>query len=289
MNEARREPAHAKDCDVVVIGGGPAGSTTATLLAERGHRVVLLEKETHPRFHIGESLLPANLPLFDRLGVAAAVKAIGMEKFGATFVSPWHDRISGFDFADAIDPTMPMAYQVRRSELDEILFRRAAGSVTEAREACRVGDVDLGTDDRLPEVTATDADGTVRRWRARFIVDASGRDTFVGNRLEIKRRNRDHTSAAMFGHFRNAKRDAGKAGGNIIIAWFEHGWFWFIPLKDGITSVGAVVWPYYMKARDKPLRPYFLETIARLPQLAARLEHASSSPNPPPPATIRTR
>jgi flavin-dependent dehydrogenase len=274
VDEARREPANAKDCDVVVIGGGPAGSTTATLLAERGHRVVLLEKETHPRFHIGESLLPANLPLFDRLGVGSEVKAIGIEKWGATFVSPWHDRISGFDFADAIDPTMPMAYQVRRSELDEILFRRAARSVAEARQGCRVSDVDLGTRDRPPEVTATDADGTVHRWRARFIVDASGRDTFIGNRLKIKRRNRDHNSSAMFGHFRNAKRDAGKAGGNIIIAWFEHGWFWFIPLKDGITSVGAVVWPYYMKARDKPLRQYFLETIARLPPLAARLEHA---------------
>ena len=78
----------------------------------------------------------------------------------------------------------------------------------------------------------------------------------------------------MFGHFRNAKRDEGKFGGNIIISWFDHGWFWFIPLKDGITSVGAVVWPYYMKARNKPLREYFLDTIALLPPLAARLADA---------------
>ncbi|HEX3059879.1 MAG TPA: FAD-dependent oxidoreductase, partial [Usitatibacter sp.] len=80
-----------KECDVVVIGGGPGGSTTATLLAERGHKVVLLEKDAHPRFHIGESLLPANVPLFDKLGVGDEMRRIGMEKHGATFVSPWHD------------------------------------------------------------------------------------------------------------------------------------------------------------------------------------------------------
>ena len=272
MDADRKSPA-AQDCDVVVVGGGPAGSTTSTLLAARGHRVVLLEKDIHPRFHIGESLLPANLPLFEKLGVADEIRAIGVEKWGATFVSPWHERTSGFEFADAIDPSMPMAYQVRRSEFDEILFRRASRAVAEAHEGCRVREIALGTSDRLSEVTA-DMDGTVRRWRAKFIVDASGRDTFIGNRLGIKRRNRDHASSAMFGHFRNAKRDEGRIGGNIIISWFEHGWFWFIPLKDGTTSVGAVVWPYYMKARNKPLREYFFDTIALLPPLAARLADA---------------
>src|SRR6185312_5284203 len=116
------------DCDVVVIGGGPGGSTTATLLAQRGHRVVLLEKNSHPRFHIGESLLPANVPLFEKLGVASEMEAIGMDKWGATFVSPWHDVTSGFEFGDALDPSLPKAYQVRRSEFDEILFRRAGAA-----------------------------------------------------------------------------------------------------------------------------------------------------------------
>ena len=109
--------AAANECDVLVIGGGPAGSTAGALLAQRGYKVVVLEKEHHPRFHIGESLLPANLPLLEKLGVADAVKAIGMEKWGAEFVSPWHaGKSQTFKFCDAWDKSMPFSYQVRRSE-----------------------------------------------------------------------------------------------------------------------------------------------------------------------------
>jgi len=132
-------------CDVLVIGGGPAGSTAAALLAERGHRVTLLEKAHHPRFHIGESLLPANLPLLEKLGVADEVKAIGMEKWGAEFVSPWHEHKQAFEFADAMDKSMPMAYQVRRSEFDEILIRNAARKNARVVEGCQVHDVNFST------------------------------------------------------------------------------------------------------------------------------------------------
>ncbi|MGZ5042045.1 MAG: NAD(P)/FAD-dependent oxidoreductase, partial [Usitatibacter sp.] len=170
--------------------------------------------------------------------------------------------------------TMPLAYQVRRSEFDQILFRRAAGVVAEAHENCRVREVDLGDAKTRPTVRAASMDGTLHEWRPRFVVDATGRDTFVANQLKVKRRNPAHNSSAMYGHFRNAVRDGGKEEGNIIIFWFDHGWFWFIPLKDGVTSVGAVVWPYYMKARDKPLREWFMETIARCPLLQARLAQA---------------
>jgi len=264
-----------ESCDVVVIGGGPAGSTAAALLARKGRKVVLLEKEAHPRFHIGESLLPANMPLFEELGVAREIGAIGMQKYGATFVSPWHDHTTSFKFADATDPNMPLAYQVRRSEFDEILFKRAAALGAEAYENTRVREFDLGDERSAPTVKATSIDGTVREWRAKFIVDATGRDTLIANRLKVKRRNTAHNSSAMYGHFRDARRDCGEMEGNIIIFWFDHGWFWFIPLKDGVTSVGAVVWPYYMKNRDKPLREFFMDTIARCPALAERLAGAA--------------
>ena len=263
------------DCDVLVIGGGPAGATAAALLAERGHRVTLLEKAHHPRFHIGESLLPANLPLLEKLGVADAVKAIGMEKWGAEFVSPWHQHKQEFEFADAMDKTMPMAYQVRRAEFDEILIRNASRKNARVVEGCQVQDVEFLPDNAGALVQARCDDGSHETVHARFVLDASGRDTFLGNRFKAKQRNKKHNSAAIYGHFTGAERNVGKAAGNISIYWFEHGWFWAIPLLDGTTSIGAVTWPYYLKTRGKkPLDIFLQETIALCKPLQARLQHA---------------
>ncbi len=262
-------------CDVLVIGGGPAGSTAGALLARQGHKVVILEKEHHPRFHIGESLLPANLPLFEQLGVAAAVKAIGIEKWGAEFVSPWHaGKTQTFQFADAWDKTMPFSYQVRRSEFDEILLRNAARLGAAVIEGCRVRNVVFAPDGSGATVDALHEKGKVQQWCARFVVDASGRDTLLGKQFDIKRRNPKHNSSALYAHFSGATRHAGRAEGNISIFWFEHGWCWLIPLADGATSVGAVVWPHYLKRRTKPVEEFFLDTIGLCPALAGRLTHA---------------
>jgi flavin-dependent dehydrogenase len=265
--------------DVLVIGAGPAGSTVAALLAGRGHHVTLLEKDHHPRFHIGESLLPANLPLLDQLGVADEVRAIGMIKWGAEFISPWDGRQQDFRFADAWDKSMPYAYQVRRSQFDEILCRHAARCGAHVTEDCRVRSVEFqrgnGREAGGVHVQAEHQDGRTLAWQARYVVDASGRDTFLLNRLGAKRRNRRHNSAAIFGHYSGAERNAGERAGHISIYWFDHGWIWFIPLNDGATSVGAVVWPYYLKSRNVPLRQFFLDTIALCPPLAQRLSQAT--------------
>ena len=263
-------------CDVLVVGGGPAGSTISALLAERGHDVVMLEKAHHPRFHIGESLLPANVQLFDRLGVRDAVERIGMPKYGVEFVSPDHAERSFVEFADAWDKTMPYAWQVRRSELDEILFRNAAAKGTRTLEGHRVREVAFDADGATVQVEADsqNGDGARQTWRTRFLVDASGRDTLLANHFKCKAKNPRHNSSALYGHFTGAQRLAGRLEGNITILWFDHGWFWFIPLADATTSVGAVCWPYYLKSRGKPLVEFFRDTIALCPGLAARLEGA---------------
>ena len=275
MNAPAASAARASDCDVLVIGGGPAGSTVAALLAERGYRVTLLEKAHHPRFHIGESLLPANLPLLEKLGVADAVKAIGMEKWGAEFISPWHDHKQTFEFADAMNKSMPMAYQVRRAEFDEILIRNASRKNARVVEGCLVQNVNFLADDAGALVQARHKDGSIETVYTRFVLDASGRDTFLGNRFKAKQRNRQHNSAAIYAHYSGAGHNSGKAEGNITIFWFEHGWFWFIPLTNGASSVGAVVWPYYLKTRNnKSLEQFLHETIAMCAPLKERLHHA---------------
>lgn len=247
-------------------------------LAARGHSVTLLEKEHHPRFHIGESLLPANLPIFEKLGVAEAMKAIGIEKWGAEFVSPWHDYTQSFEFAEALDKNMPFAYQVRRSEFDEILIRNAAAKNARVVEGCEVKTVDFLPDHAGVRVHAHHEDGTTETVHARFVADASGRDTFLGNRLKAKQRNKKHASAAIYAHFSGAERKSGKLAGNITVFWFDHGWMWYIPLADGITSVGAVMRPDYMKTRkQKSLEQFLQETISLCEPLSQRLKNARLS------------
>ena len=265
-------PTPALTCDVLVIGGGPGGATIGALLAGRGRDVVVIEKLRHPRFHIGESLLPANAQLFDRLGVRSEVERIGLAKYGVEFVSPDHDRKSFIEFSEAWDKAMPYSWQVRRSELDEVLFRNAAKKGARTFEGTRARRVAFDADGAMVQVEIEGA--AAQTWRARFVVDASGRDTLLANHFKCKQKNRRHNSSALYAHYTGAQRLPGKLEGNVTILWFAHGWFWIIPLADGTTSIGAVCWPHYLKSRTKPLADFFADTIALSPALAERLAHA---------------
>ena len=262
------------DYDVLVVGGGPAGSTVAALLAGRGERVLLVEKDRHPRFHIGESLLPMNVPLLDELGVKDEIERISMPKFGIEFVSPDHATTTTLDFAQSWDQRYFYSYQVRRSEFDHVLLKNAAAKGATIVEGCRISGIAF-----LPDggVTATGRDdaGSTAAFTAKFLVDASGRDTLLANQLAIKQRNPRHNSAAVFAHFTGAQLLAGRAEGHISIFWFAHGWFWFIPLADGTTSIGAVCSPEFIKARGTDVTSFLLGLIALCPSLSQRLRDAT--------------
>jgi flavin-dependent dehydrogenase len=268
-----------ENVDVLVVGGGPGGSTISTFLAEKGYRVVVLEKDAHPKFHIGESLLPCNLPVLAALGVLPEVRKMGVLKLGADFSYATDDVHRTYYFSKALNATAPHAYEVRRSDFDELLFRNAAKKGVDTREHVRVTSIEHD-DDRAPRAATVDAvasgpDGEVPlRFKARYVVDASGRDTFFAKKLGIKRKNPNHGSAAIFGHFQGVARRAGADQGNISIYWFDHGWMWMIPLRDDVMSVGAVCWPDYLKTRTGSTTDFLLQTLALAPAAHARMKSA---------------
>ena len=262
-----------QECDVVVVGGGPAGSTIAALLAQKGKHVVLLEKDRFPRFHIGESLLPLNLPLFDRLGVADDVRRIGVYKPGAELVSDEHEAAATFRFADNPLLSVGYSYQVKRSEFDKLLLDNSRRLGASIMERTRVVDVALDGADRTT-VTAIGADENQIQWSARFLVDASGRDTLLASRLGLKRIDKQNNTAAIFGHFRNIPRQAGDKAGMITVHLFEQGWFWVIPLPDNVTSVGVVGTQALFKSRKGKPDAIFAYAVGKCPSLARDMTNA---------------
>lgn len=261
-------------CDVLVIGGGPGGSTAAAFLARRGWSVMQLEKARHPRFHIGESLLPMNLPILERLGVLDRVRALGVYKPGADFEAENEHGYNTYKFARALGDSPPHAFQVWRQDFDRMLFEHAREEGVDTREATEVINVEhLGA--RLSLVDVKTEHGLSYRVQTHYVLDASGRDSFLASRKKLRHRNAAHQSAAIFGHFRDAKRRLGADAGNISIYSFDHGWMWMIPLPDGVMSVGAVCRPDYLKRRQGRTADFFFETLKRNPALWQRLEQAT--------------
>jgi flavin-dependent dehydrogenase len=265
------------ECDVLVIGGGPAGSTTAITLAKRGWKVVQLEKGHHPRFHIGESLLPMNLPILQRLGVLDRVAGIGVYKPGADFPLVNDDgsvRVQYFSFERALNPVFGHAYQVKRAEFDDLLFRAARENGVDNREGVTVEEIQYGTDGRPTGARARTETGETLQVRMRYLVDATGRDTFLGSRLKVKVKNPKHQSAALFSHFKGVERREGEQAGNITVERFSDGWIWMIPLRDDVMSIGAVCSPEYLKKKRGDSEAFLRATLDSVPTVKSRLSNA---------------
>jgi flavin-dependent dehydrogenase len=251
--------------DAIVIGGGPGGSTVATVLARAGRHVLLLEKEKFPRFHVGESLLPFNLPLFERLGVAEKIRAAGFQtKRGAYF---WNEETGGIrpvDFANGMDDRHPSAYQVKRAEFDELLLRHAEESGAHVREETAVEEV-VFEGERAVGVIARSPAGK-EEIRARAVVDASGQTALLSRQLGTRRFDPKLKRAGLFAHYEGIRWPEGQRPGDILLPIDRGVWYWIIPFSDGTCSVGEVFEPS-LAAQAVSLEEKFELLLARSPRM----------------------
>ncbi len=261
------------DCDVLIIGGGPAGSTAAAILAQRGRDVVLLEKAEHPRFHIGESLLPLNMPILERMGLADAVRAIGVYKPGAEFVDDDTGNRSAFPFSQSLNKANTYAYQVPRAPFDALLFDHARQHGAATQQRTRVTAVRFPEGGGRGHVTA-ERDGAAVEYAPRFILDASGRDTLIASKLGLKQSNKHNSTAAVYAHWRGVQMQLNEEPGFITVHLAADGWFWMIPLPDGVMSVGFVGNADVFKQRRGSAQDVYLDRLSRSPSVAARMAGA---------------
>jgi flavin-dependent dehydrogenase len=262
-----------KDYDVIVVGGGPAGSTVASRLRQHGRSVALFEKERFPRFHIGESLLPCSMPLFEKLGVMPALeRANFLPKHAAEFVTADGSISRRYAFADGLVPGAGSAYEVDRAEFDKVLLDHAATLGAKVEEEAQVVKFDCDLANGVT-VTVRGKGGAEREVTAEFLVDATGQGSMLAGRLGLREMDQGLKNFAVFSHYEGATRHEGAREGDISVVLVPEGWWWVIPLRGDRTSVGLVAPARKLKGR-KPDQAYLEERIAATPYLKQRLAKA---------------
>ena len=278
---------NTKIYDVAIIGGGPAGSSAAALLALAGRRVIVFEREKFPRFHIGESLLPFSMKAFTRLGLHEKFARAGfMEKFGGEMCSACGDKGVKFYFKDGFRSQTDHSYQVTRADFDKVLLDHAAESGAEVHEETTVEgiafvnehvDLEVGTS-RCPETSrgpARRSDQTTQKIRARFVIDASGRNSVVGNHFKLKKNYEHLQKMSIFAHYEGVERDQGIDGTLTRMVRGIDRWFWLIPLTAERTSIGIVLDSATFRAAKISPAEFLEMALAEQPQVANRLQNAT--------------
>jgi FADH2-dependent halogenase len=260
--------------DVAIIGGGPAGSTAGTLLARAGRRVVILERDKFPRFHIGESLLPFSMKAFSRLGLQEKFQRAGfLEKFGGEMVGACSDVGVKFYFKDGFGSKTDRSFQVTRAEFDKLLLDHAAENGTEVREETAVERVAFSADG--VQLSVKGRNSPASEVRARYVIDASGRNSILGSHFKLKKNYPHLQKVSIFAHYDGVFRESGIDGTLTRLVRAIDRWFWMIPLGEEHMSIGVVLDAAIFK--DAKLSPEeFLEcSLAEQPVISDRMANST--------------
>jgi flavin-dependent dehydrogenase len=262
--------------DVIVIGGGPAGTTLAALLQRHGHACLVLNSSTFPRYHIGESLIPQTYGTLERLGLLAKMRASHFPvKHSVRFVGRSGAEAEPFYFSETIEGERAQTWQVERSEFDQMCLDLALEEGADVHMGARVHKVLFESEQAVGATVQFDGDERPRTIRARVVVDASGRATVLGKQLGLKEAVPHLNKASIWSYYRGGERREGiDAGETTVLMIEDRGWFWYIPLPDDLVSVGVVASPEYLFDESQDFEKVFMREVQRCRPLYSLLEKA---------------